>query len=58
MFVGAMGFVPTNLARTSSSLTMMAARSKAIPFLIQPPKLDGSMAGDEGFDPPGSIQYR
>ena len=35
-------------------MTMMAAqRSKSLPFLMQPPKLDGSMAGDEGFDPLG-----
>ena len=47
-----MGFVPSTPAR-GSSMTMMAARSKAVPFLIQPPKLDGSMAGDEGFDPLG-----
>lgn len=31
----------------------MAERSKAIPFLIRPPKLDGTLAGDEGFDPLG-----
>lgn len=48
-----MGFVPITPARGSSSVTMMAARSKSIPFLIQPAKLDGSMAGDEGFDPLG-----
>lgn len=30
---------------------MMAEKSKSIPFLPQPPLLDGSMAGDEGFDP-------
>jgi hypothetical protein len=25
--------------------------SKSIPFLVRPDKLDGSMAGDFGFDP-------
>ena len=25
--------------------------SKSIPFLVRPDKLDGSMAGDMGFDP-------
>ena len=25
--------------------------SKAIPFLVRPDKLDGSMPGDMGFDP-------
>jgi light-harvesting complex I chlorophyll a/b binding protein 1 len=52
VFAAALGFVPTSPAR-GSSVTMMAARSKSVPFLIQPAKLDGSMAGDEGFDPLG-----
>lgn len=52
IFASIMAFFPSGPARVSS-MTMMAARSKAIPFLIQPPKLDGSMAGDEGFDPLG-----
>ena len=38
---------------TSFSMTMMAAKSKALPFLEQPKKLDGSMVGDFGFDPLG-----
>ncbi|KAJ1475474.1 light harvesting complex protein 10 precursor [Baffinella frigidus] len=29
----------------------MQAKSKAMPFLMAPPALDGSMAGDVGFDP-------
>ena len=33
---------------SSSSLSMMAERSKSLPFLLRPVKLDGSMAGDEG----------
>lgn len=32
---------------------MAASRSKSVPFLLQPLKLDGSLAGDEGFDPLG-----
>ncbi len=52
VIAAARAFVPSGPARISS-ITMMAARSKAVPFLIQPPKLDGSMAGDEGFDPLG-----
>jgi light-harvesting complex I chlorophyll a/b binding protein 1 len=32
---------------------MMAERSKSLPFMLRPPKLDGSLAGDEGFDPLG-----
>ena len=31
----------------------MAEMSRSIPFLKQPPYLDGSMAGDRGFDPLG-----
>lgn len=29
------------------------SKSKAIPFLLRPPKLDGKMAGDVNFDPLG-----
>merc|ERR1719313_2457267 len=32
---------------------LMIERSQAIPFLKKPPALDGSMAGDVGFDPLG-----
>merc|ERR1719331_3488254 len=32
---------------------VMVERSAAIPFLKKPPALDGSMAGDVGFDPLG-----
>eukprot|EP00903_Cladosiphon_okamuranus_P007818 g7564.t1 len=32
---------------------MAGERSKALPMLPQPPALDGSMAGDVGFDPLG-----
>ena len=31
----------------------MAEMSQSVPFLKKQPKLDGSMAGDEGFDPLG-----
>lgn len=36
--------------QTSSSLSMMAERSKSLPFLLRPVQLDGSLAGDEGKD--------
>jgi len=51
----AVAFAPAPSARSSRvSTTMMAAeRSKSLPFLMRPAKLDGSMAGDEGFDPLG-----
>ena len=50
-------WMPTK-ARNSNvnSITMSSSansRSKSIPFLIQPKALDGSLAGDEGFDPLG-----
>ena len=32
---------------------MMVERSKSLPFLMKPKNLDGSMAGDVGFDPLG-----
>jgi len=35
----------------SSSVVMKAEMSKSMPFLTVPPKLDGTMAGDVGFDP-------
>lgn len=56
LVAGASAFMaPIPLARTSSSsggMSMMA-NSKAIPFMPQPEKLDGTMAGDIGFDPLG-----
>ena len=36
-----------------SVLSGRAGKSKAMPFLTQPPNLDGSMPGDVGFDPLG-----
>jgi len=32
---------------------MAAERSASIPFLLKPVKLDGTLAGDKGFDPLG-----
>mmetsp|Transcript_16293 Transcript_16293/g.43684 ORF Transcript_16293/g.43684 Transcript_16293/m.43684 type:complete len:211 (-) Transcript_16293:109-741(-) len=43
--------VSTRPASTPAPVTMMAEMSKAVPFLEKPAKLDGSMAGDVGFDP-------
>jgi len=37
----------------SRATVSMAEMSKSLPFLKQPPYLDGSMAGDRGFDPLG-----
>eukprot|EP00599_Poterioochromonas_sp_BG-1_P000857 CAMPEP_0173147530 /NCGR_PEP_ID=MMETSP1105-20130129/9188_1 /TAXON_ID=2985 /ORGANISM="Ochromonas sp., Strain BG-1" /LENGTH=186 /DNA_ID=CAMNT_0014062029 /DNA_START=114 /DNA_END=674 /DNA_ORIENTATION=- len=43
-------FAPT---KTSVSSTVLNARSRALPFLEAPKKLDGSTVGDFGFDPLG-----
>ena len=61
---GAQAFVPVpsgsfglkaapQRAASSSSSTVMMAKSKALPFLESPATLDGSMVGDFGFDPLG-----
>ncbi|CAM9798354.1 unnamed protein product, partial [Heterosigma akashiwo] len=45
---------PVQLATTQVTkpmTTMMAEKSKSLPFLTKPEKLDGSMVGDVGFDP-------
>jgi len=45
---------PTMLRSASAPLApTMVEKSSALPFLKQPPALDGSMAGDAGFDPLG-----
>jgi len=52
-------FIMLSLAASRSAVPMrtstplMVERSAAIPFLKKPPALDGSMAGDVGFDPLG-----
>lgn len=47
----AAAFAPAQVARSSTALS--AEKSQALPFLNRPPLLDGSMAGDVGFDPLG-----
>jgi hypothetical protein len=37
----------------AKSSTPLQAKSPSVPFLEKPPALDGSMAGDVGFDPLG-----
>eukprot|EP00607_Mallomonas_marina_P001475 CAMPEP_0182426434 /NCGR_PEP_ID=MMETSP1167-20130531/12921_1 /TAXON_ID=2988 /ORGANISM="Mallomonas Sp, Strain CCMP3275" /LENGTH=210 /DNA_ID=CAMNT_0024607853 /DNA_START=56 /DNA_END=688 /DNA_ORIENTATION=- len=49
----AAAFVPARTASRNGAIMMAAERSKSIPFLIKPAKLDGTTAGDEGFDPLG-----
>lgn len=52
----ASGFVIPNAGssrRMDTSINMAGEKSEALPFLNRPPLLDGSMAGDVGFDPLG-----
>merc|ERR1719454_553947 len=49
LFTGAAGFAPATTSSRGS--VALGARSKALPFLECPEKLDGSMVGDLGFDP-------
>lgn len=51
----AAAFSPASLptSRGSNVELMAAERSKALPFMNRPALLDGSMAGDVGFDPLG-----
>jgi len=48
----ASAFAPLG-GKDTVSLTLNAERSQALPFMNRPPLLDGSMAGDVGFDPLG-----
>jgi light-harvesting complex I chlorophyll a/b binding protein 1 len=53
LIAGASAFAPSaQTAQRVGSVSLHAEEmSKAIPFLVRPEKLDGSMAGDMGFDP-------
>merc|ERR1719393_1151892 len=56
----ALAFAPAApaLSATRASVSpLMMAKSQALPFLEAPPQLDGSMAGDVGFDPLGLSGY-
>jgi len=43
--------LPVQHVATRAAAPVMQEKSQAIPFLKKPPALDGSMAGDIGFDP-------
>lgn len=43
-------FLSSSVAATTGPKMQL---SESIPFLEKPPKLDGSLAGDVGFDPMG-----
>mmetsp|Transcript_25013 Transcript_25013/g.22730 ORF Transcript_25013/g.22730 Transcript_25013/m.22730 type:complete len:209 (+) Transcript_25013:70-696(+) len=47
------GFMPVTKTNSRVSTSLSAERSKSLPFLLRPAKLDGTLAGDEGFDPLG-----
>jgi hypothetical protein len=51
---GVAAFAPSATRSSSRAMSLsMSERSKALPFLMKPAKLDGTLAGDEGFDPLG-----
>ena len=54
MNIGASAFTTSTRAFTTTTLN---AKSQSVPFLEQPAKLDGSMAGDVGFDPAGFLNW-
>ena len=53
---GASAFTKSTKAHISTS--SLSAKSKSVPFLEQPAKLDGTMAGDVGFDPAGFLNMK
>ena len=54
-YIGASAFTKSTRALSTTSLNV---KSKSVPFLEQPAKLDGSMAGDVGFDPAGFLNMK
>merc|ERR1712216_190434 len=46
-------FLPRTSTRAAKAVGPKMQLSESIPFLEKPPKLDGSLAGDVGFDPMG-----
>lgn len=48
---------PDPCSSLSTVSMQQGARSASVPFLSQPKNLDGSMAGDVGFDPLGLSYY-
>mmetsp|Transcript_10881 Transcript_10881/g.30967 ORF Transcript_10881/g.30967 Transcript_10881/m.30967 type:complete len:200 (-) Transcript_10881:197-796(-) len=52
LVASATAFAPASQSARSGSVSLNAEEmSKAIPFLVRPEKLDGSMPADMGFDP-------
>eukprot|EP00980_Cylindrotheca_fusiformis_P026441 scaffold16171_cov116-Cylindrotheca_fusiformis.AAC.3 len=52
LLASASAFAPAQQS-ARSTVALNAERSKSLPFMNRPPLLDGSMAGDVGFDPLG-----
>lgn len=50
-FLVATGASAFNVAAPARPATQLNLKSQAIPFLTCPPKLDGTLVGDVGFDP-------
>jgi light-harvesting complex I chlorophyll a/b binding protein 1 len=53
LLAGTTGAFSPPTIRGRATLSLNAEKSAALPFLNRPPLLDGSMAGDVGFDPLG-----
>mmetsp|Transcript_13666 Transcript_13666/g.34365 ORF Transcript_13666/g.34365 Transcript_13666/m.34365 type:complete len:200 (-) Transcript_13666:195-794(-) len=51
LVASASAFAPASQSQRASVSLNAEEFSKAIPFLVRPEKLDGSMPGDMGFDP-------
>ena len=52
ILASASAFAPSFNSQRAGTVALNAEEmSKSIPFLVRPEKLDGSMAGDMGFDP-------
>jgi len=51
--VTAFSWTASSRSTTYSTAMMAAERSKSLPFMLKPSKLDGSLPGDRGFDPLG-----
>merc|ERR1719253_1666612 len=56
-FTAPAGFMRTTARKSAVSSMQMQDKSYAMPFLSRPAALDGSMAGDVGFDPLGFTNY-
>merc|ERR1719253_1406700 len=56
-FTAPAGFMRTTARKSAVSSMQMQDKSYAMPFLSRPAALDGSMAGDVGFDPLGFSNY-